>query len=116
MHTKSVPHMPSDLGETILCYTQSLKDKIWGNKETNNTEPKKMGLALKSLIGVIEGIVDSGSMQNWKGSEEQIHQIYQEIKIVMKENPEQITPEEVGDQWMEEYGGMHLVVDENLNK
>lgn len=111
MPTKSVPHMPSDLGETIWCYTKSLRDKIWGVKETDNTEPKKMGLALKSLIGVIEGIVDSGAMQNWIGSEEQIHQIYQEIKKVLMENPELNTAEEVGDQWMEEYGGMHLVVD-----
>ena len=68
-----------------------------------------MGLALKSLLGIIEGIVDSGAMENWDGSEEQVLLIYEEVKDILRDYPELTTSEEVGDQWMEEYASPNLM-------
>ena len=98
--------------ETIWCYTKSLRDKIWRQTEEtvpDRTEPENMGLALRSLLGIIEGIVDSGAMENWDGSEEQIVLIYEEVKDILMDYPELTTAEEVGDQWMEEYAAPNLM-------
>lgn len=78
-------------------------------QEPDRTEPENMGLVLRSLLGIIEGIVDSGAMENWDGSEEQIVLIYEEVKEILKDYPELTTAEEVGDQWMEEYASPNLM-------
>lgn len=103
--------MPSKR-EIIWCYTKSLRDKIWHPTEAtgpDRTEPENMGLALRSLLGIVEGIVDSGAIENWDGSEEQVLLIYKEVKDILRGYPELTTSEEVSDQWMEEYAAPNLM-------
>ena len=91
--------------EAVWCYTKSLRDKIWGHeekKETNCTKPKSRGLVLTSLLEINKRVLNSRAMKKFPSGEEQVLKTYEEIKEVIRKNPDLKTPVEVQKQWWKE--------------
>ena len=68
----------------------------------------KTDLVLKSLLAIHESITDADAMQGYEGLPEQVEEIYWEIWSLLERNPGLKQPEEVLEEWMEDYATKHL--------
>ena len=68
----------------------------------------KTELVLKSLLAIHENITDIGAMQGYEGLPEQVEEIYWEIWSLLERKPDLRHPEEVLEEWMEDYATNHL--------
>ena len=68
----------------------------------------KTDLVLKSLLAIHESITDADAMQGYEGLPEQVEEIYWEIWSLLERNPDLKQPEELLEEWMEDYATKHL--------
>ena len=78
--------------------TRLIRPKIKGKTE----------LVLKSLLAIHENITDLGAMQGYEGLPEQVEEIYWEVLSLLERKPDLRHPEEVLEEWMEDYATNHL--------
>ena len=63
---------------------------------------------LKSLLAIHESTTDLDAMQGYEGLPEQVEEIYCEIWSLLERKPDLRDPEEVLEEWMEDYATKHL--------